>query len=134
MTPLSVKLIEKLRKIASDIAQEKPKLHLVGLVHRVDAPPGDWDLLVSSDKLDPWNIDSIKYVVGQLKRRLRPAEMMSIATVVPLPRNNALVARLIQDDDGLLSSVHGLHPMDRIEQAVVIWPLKHARRPVMTGQ
>ncbi|HSZ59242.1 MAG TPA: hypothetical protein VK797_26610 [Tepidisphaeraceae bacterium] len=128
MTPPSDKFTDKLRDIAEEIAEEKPELHFLGLVHRTEGPPGDWDLLVSSDQIEPWSIDSIKYVVAHLRRRLSAAEMTRIATVVALPADNALLTHLSQGGEA-----YGLHPMDQIDRAVVIWPSKHASPPARTG-
>ena len=116
-----IKLRNKLKRVAEIVAKEKPKLHFFGLVHRVDVPDR-WDLLVSSDKLAPWSMEALKYIAGQLKKALTADEIIRIARIVALPRNNAVIASLAKSDAIDSDEIEGLHPADNFDQTITIWP------------
>ena len=63
-----------------------------------------------------------------LRKRLTAAEMIQISQVVPLPRDNELIASLRQEGIGP-GRIRGLHPMDYPAEAVVIWPAQNSLRP-----
>jgi hypothetical protein len=120
-------LLERLKKVASIVNAERPKLHFFGLVHPVDAPDG-WDLLVSSDRLEPWSMEALRYIVGRLKKALTAKEMVRIAQVVVLPRNHKAIAGLRQNQQIRPGELTFLRPADRFDQAIVIWAENGARR------
>jgi len=123
MSPLSGKFADKLANAASSMAAHKPKLRLVGLAQRESVPPDRWDLLVSSDQLKPGSIDSIRYVVDQLKSSgFKAADMVRIARIVVLPANNKLIKRLIESDEPFAEPIPGLHRTDYCDKMYVIWP------------
>jgi hypothetical protein len=121
--------VKKLSRIAADMAAEKPKLHFFGLVHRADAPDL-WDLLVSSDKLEPWSMQALRYVAARLKKVLTAEELVKISRIVVLPRKNKAITALTQNPQIRLGEISFLHPADRFDQAVVIWPAEKARQEV----
>lgn len=113
---------EKLEKIAIRISQEKPRLHFLGLVHRTGALHDRWDLLVSSDKLAPWTMEALNYVVDQLKKVLTSDELIRIARVIALPRDNPVIASLLRDRQSSTNPI-GFPQRDRFDEQDVIWPL-----------
>jgi hypothetical protein len=117
--------VDNLTKVAKDIAKERSKLHFFGVVHPTDAPYDRWDLLVSSDKLTPWSTDSIRYIVGRLKDHLSSEEMVKIAMVVALPKNNPIIAALLKNGGRSPGNLGPLHDFDDYE---VIIPTKKAVR------
>jgi hypothetical protein len=122
MSAAQERFINKLKKVAETVAAEK-QLDFFGLVHHESAPPDLWDLLVSARKLVPWSADAIRYIVGLLRKELTDEEMVRIAQVVALPRDNKLVAAL--NNNGFMGGrIPGLHPMDHPDLALVIWPQK----------
>ncbi len=125
MSPLTGKFSDKLEKAARAIAAEKPILHFVGLAQRADVPPDRWDLLASSDQLEPWSIDSIRYIVEKLRQNgFKPADMVRIARIAVLPTDNKLIRRLIESDEPFAEPIPGLHPMDYPDRAYVVWPMR----------
>src|SRR5271154_6971447 len=102
-------LRNKLKKVAAIVAAEKPKLHFFGLIHRVDVPDR-WDLLVSSDKLAPWSMEALNYIADHLKKVLTAKEIISIAQIVALPRNNSVIASLTKGERIDSGEITGLHP------------------------
>jgi hypothetical protein len=119
---------DKLKSVARAIADDRPKLHFFGLVHPVEAPNDRWDLLVSSDKLTPWNADSIRYVVNLLNEQLSPEEIVKIATVVTLPKDNDVVVALSKGVANSSNGIRGLRPIDDFDGVEVIWPAKKSGR------
>jgi hypothetical protein len=122
-------ILEKLKKVAERVNAEKPELHFFALVHRVDAPDR-WDLLVSSDKLEPWSMDALKYIVGHLKKVLSADEITRIAQVVVLPRDSKVISSLNHNPQVQAGELSFLHPADRFDQAFVIWPADLAHQHV----
>jgi len=122
-------ILEKLKKIAENVNAEKPRLHFFALVHRVDAPDR-WDLLVSSDKLEPWSMDALKYVVAHLKKTLTADEITRISQVVVLPRDSKVISSLNQNPQIQAGELSLLHRADRFDQAYVVWPADMARQHV----
>lgn len=120
-------MLDKLKRIAAIVDAEKPKLHFFALVHRVDTPDR-WDLLVSSDKLEPWSMEALKYIVGRLKKELTAEEMIRISQVVALPPDNKVIASLNENRRIRTGELSFLHPADRFDRAYVIWPLENARQ------
>jgi hypothetical protein len=112
---------EKLKKIAAEIAREKPTLHFFGLVHRVDAPDR-WDLLVSSDKLAPWSMPALKYIAERLQKLLTANEIVQIARVVALPPDNDVILQLLESPQDRRGDVSFLRPAERFDRALRIWP------------
>ena len=90
-------LYDKLEIVADIIATEKPDLHFFGLVHRLEAPDR-WDLLVSAGQLEPWTLKSLNYVVGRLRKVLTDEEMVRIARVVAMPKDNEVIRWLSHTD------------------------------------
>src|SRR6185295_15810955 len=95
--------------------------------HREQAPHDRWELLVSSDELEPWSRKAVEYIAKFLKRQLTAAEIVRIARIVALPTDSDLVSSLTQDDH-ISTRIRGLHPSDYLEEAIVIWPMKEASR------
>lgn len=124
-----IALLDKLKKIAAVVDAEKPKLHFFALVHRVDTPDR-WDLLVSSDKLEPWSMEALKYIVGHLKKELTAEEIIRISQVVALPRDNKVIASLNQNRQIRSGELSVLQPADRFDRAYIIWPAGEARQAV----
>jgi hypothetical protein len=88
-----------------------------------------WDLLVSSDKLTPWSPESLKYIVEKLQKvgKLSPEDMVRIARVVALPRDNEVITELRENERILPGRLSVLHHADRFDQAFVIWPKSASR-------
>jgi hypothetical protein len=120
-------LFEKLGEVAATVAAEKGELYFFGLVHRVDAPDR-WDLLVSSEQLEPWSLKALNYLVERLRKVLADQEMVEIARIVSLPRDNKVIKRLSQDDQIRLGNL-GVPQDDQFDRAFVIRRLESARRP-----
>jgi hypothetical protein len=134
MSGFSENFVNKLKKVADEVAREKSKLYFFGLVRRDDAPPNRWDLLVSSERLQPWSLEAINYIVEQLKKKLTADEMIRIARIVVLPRNNSLITDLLKDSQAVAGvSGSNLHPMDQPDRAMIIWPVRKSLRPVKTA-
>jgi hypothetical protein len=126
-------LLNKLKKMATRLAKEKPKLHLFALVHRVEAPDR-WDLLVSSDKLAPWSMNALNYIVPRLKKALTIEEIIKISQVVVLPPTNAVVTSLANYAHTETGDISGLYPTDRFDRVYVIWPLSEQSKAVLSTQ
>jgi len=118
---------DKLTRVAEEIAADKPELHFFGLVHRAEAPDR-WDLLVSSDQLVPWSMKALNFVVEHLKKILTTEEMVQIAQVVALPRDNKIIQSLKRNPRAWHGSLNDARP--RIDEAVVIWPMKESREVI----
>jgi hypothetical protein len=116
-------LRDKLEAVARKLDEDKPKLHLFALVHRVDAPEDRWDLLVSSDQLAPWSMEALKYIADLLKGALTTGEIIKISQVVALPPTNELVTSLAQNAQADPGDISNLRPTDRFDHRFVIWPL-----------
>lgn len=127
MTQLSDKFVKKLQKIAEAVDAEK-QLYFFGLVQNEAGPPDRWDILVSAKGLAPWRTESIRYIAELLRKRLTAGELIQISQVVPLPRENKLIAALVQNGHVPTGTIRGLHPMDYPQEAVVIWPAKDSPR------
>ncbi|MFI5380939.1 MAG: hypothetical protein ACHRHE_16700 [Tepidisphaerales bacterium] len=128
------RMVGKLEKVADVVADEKPRLRFFGLVHRITSPWDRWDLLVCSDKLAPRSIEAIRYILEVLKaKKLTREEMIRIARIVVLPRNNELIAALSEDEQLPLGKVYGLHSMDDPDTAVVIRRMNTSLRPAKTA-
>jgi len=93
MSALPDKLIKKLEKVA-EIARVEKRLRFLGLVHHDLLPQDRWDVIVSADLLVPWSTGAIAYVAGLLSRELTDGEMIKIAQIVALPRDNELIRAL----------------------------------------
>ena len=115
-------LIEKVKKLASILVAEKPKLHFLALVHRVGAPEG-WDVVIASDQLAPRAMDALDYVAERLKKVLSLNELIQISRIVVLPRNHEVIAELMQNYAGSGVLTH-LFPASGFDRAVIIWPLE----------
>jgi hypothetical protein len=124
-------LLSKLKKVATKLAADKPKLYLFALVHRVEAPADRWDLLVSSDQLEPWSMGSLKYVVGLLKKALTIEEIVRISQVVALPPTNEIVTSLSGNSQTEPGDISDLHPTHRFDRRFVIWPLSEISHAVV---
>ena len=114
---------ERLEKLARLIDDDKG-LDFLGLVHRTDAPDR-WDLVVSSPALEPGGVDALRYVAGRLPKALKKSEIISLARIVALPRENELLSRLSQDErvrPGVVSPLID----SRFDRALLIRPLTKA--------
>lgn len=120
MSALPEKFVKKLKRVAQTIDSEK-LLYFFAAVHHDLLPPNRWDVLVSAKGLVPWSIEAIDYVGGLLKKELTSQEFIQIAQVVALPRDNELIASLSSSGEVPEGAVRGLHPLDRPDEAVVIW-------------
>src|SRR5262245_56329390 len=76
-------LVEKVRRVEEQIAQEKGPLNLFALFEREDLHDR-WDLVISA----PWareDLATLRYVADVVKRFLAPEEMTLLARMVVLP-------------------------------------------------
>ncbi len=124
---------EKLSELAEKIAKAKRPLHFMALVHRENMADR-WDLLISSDQLSPWSLDAIRYVDSELKKTLTSEEGLTIATIVPLAKDNEIVVQALKHGNvppPVL--VDGLHPSDYYNQWVLLWPKKLATNAARAG-
>jgi hypothetical protein len=127
-----MRLVIKLKKVAKSIAEEKPKLHFLGLVPH-PLLPWLYALLVSSDQLDRSGRVGLDYVVGQLRKHLTAKDMARISRIVILPHTKDLIRRFDVDEDFSPVALRGLYRSDPPEEVIIIWPLKHATAVVQTA-
>jgi hypothetical protein len=123
MSTLPDNLRKKLEKVAEIVDAEK-RLDFFGVVRRDSLPFERWDVIVSARRLIPWSTDAITYVAGLLRRNLTDREIINIAQVVALPRNNELIKSLGEDARTPSQRIRGLHPMDHFDEVEVIWSAK----------
>ena len=123
MSTLPDNLRKKLEKVAKIVDAEK-HLDFFGVVRRDSVPFARWDVILSARKLVPWSADAIIYVAGLLRKGLTDREIIDIAQVVALPRDNELIKSLSQDECTPARGIRGLHPMDHFDDVEVIWSAK----------
>jgi hypothetical protein len=119
---------DKLNRLAKVVARERPKLYFFGLVHRIEAPHDRWDLLLSSEKLEPWSMDALKYVAAHLKEELTDEEIIRISQIVALPKDHPVILALSKNGDHVPGDIDGLRPADDFDQIYVLWPAKKSNR------
>ena len=68
----------------------------------------------------PWSTDAIMYLAGLLKEELTNAEMIQIAQVAVLPRDNEWIISLRRNGRQPTCKVRGLREL--CDEALVIWP------------
>jgi hypothetical protein len=123
--------LDKLRMVAQVVAREKPKLHFFGLVPHA-LLPDRWDLLISSDQLDRSGMESLRYIIKQLKKRLTTREFLKIGQMVIMPRDKALLKKLNQPGEFSVERLHGLYRFNLPDEVVVIWPTRKTTPLVQT--
>ena len=129
MSRLSERMVKKLRKLSEVVNAEK-HLYFFGLVQTEAGPADRWDILVSARDFVPRSADAIQYIAKLLQKRLTADEIVQISRVVVLPRDNELIASLVQNGRAGTGTIRGLHPTDEPSEAVVIWPAKDSPRPM----
>jgi hypothetical protein len=88
------KLIEKLKIVEREIAQEKGDFILFALLHREWALHNSWHLLVSAPWFGESRLDTSRYIFGKLKPHLEDDEILKLAMVVPLEPAHEFVVKL----------------------------------------
>ena len=126
MIGMSDKLIGKLKRLAEVVDAEKHLYFFAVLQHEL--MPDRWDILVSAKELKPWSADAIDYMADLLKRELTKAEMIQIAQVAVLPRDNEWVVALSRNGKHPAATAAGRSPITS-DAAVVIWPVENSLRP-----
>jgi hypothetical protein len=122
------KLSDKLKPLAKQIDKERGPLHFMALA-KTDVYQR-WDLLVSSDKLGPWSLDAMTYVDKLLNESVTIDEKLLISRIVPLPKNNKIVAWVMKNGTPPPHDLNGIHPNDRVDKMIIIWPKKTVLRAV----
>lgn len=88
------KIIEKIKEAEREMAQEKGNFTLFALLHREEADPDRWDLVVSAPWIQGVQLDTLRYIAGKLKSRLEDDEMVTLSMIVPLESSHQLVVEL----------------------------------------
>ena len=132
MSRISPPVRKKLASIAEVIAREKGPLHFFAVVQR-SAVADRWDILVSAKKLKPWSIEAIRYIADLLQKRLSVGEIVQVARIVPLPRDNALVEDLSNSPSWPRGTYSGVHPLDEPTDFEVIWPMQRTKRQTQSA-
>jgi hypothetical protein len=115
--------------VAATVAREKPVLHFFGIAHAVDGLWDRWDLLVSSDQLEPWRMASLTYIANHLRNTLQSDDLVRIAHIVALPADNKIIQSLIQDDQITRGKLVSLSHDANFDQVFVMWPKKQSNQP-----
>lgn len=85
-----MKLFEKLKPIAKEIADERGKLSLFALFLREDAE-NKWDIVAAASWLNTDSIEDINYIADKLKHYLDDSELLSISRIVLVDLHDRIV-------------------------------------------
>ena len=96
-------LVEKLRSLEQQMAEEKGAFLLFALFLREDAP-GVWDLLISAPWAEANKGDALHYIVSKLKDVATPDELLKLSRLVIIEKAQPALA-VIQS---VVHSEHGL--------------------------
>jgi hypothetical protein len=99
-------LVEKLKEIEREVAEERGGIVLFALFEREELP-GKWDLVISAPWVGESRRSAIAYVVEKVRARLDPAEFLSISRIVPLRPTEEFVRAIHQT----VRVEHGLAPL-----------------------
>jgi hypothetical protein len=116
-------LFKKLELVATRVEREKG-LYLLAVVHPVGGLHDRWDLLICSPELEPWSTDAMRYMAALLQDVLRVEDIVRIARIVVLPRDNDVVAALLSNDQiqpGKLTDPHD----ERFDRVFLVLPTPH---------
>ena len=115
-------IFEKLRSVERTISHEKGDFILFAIFLREDAPDV-WDLVVAAPWIQEKKNEALQYLVSQIKKYLKPSELIKISRIVIVDPSDAPVQainRAIGVEHGDVevnnSNFFGLH----IAQAVII--------------
>lgn len=122
-------LFDKLESIAARVDKERG-LYFFAAVHPTGGLHDRWDLLVSSPNLKPWSMDALRYVSGLLQKALTVADIVRIARINVLPRENEVIASIMDNDqvkarrltalnDEQFDRVFLVHPVTRKQHAAL---------------
>jgi hypothetical protein len=78
-------LVDKLRTLEQEIAQERGDFILFALVQREDTMPNRWDLLLSAPWFEQDEKATLTYLAGKLNTALSPQEMVQISRMIVFP-------------------------------------------------
>ena len=120
-------LLIGLQKVAEIVADEKPDLHFFALVHPVDGLWDHWDLLVSSDQLQPWSMEARTYIDDYLRKKLSSEDLVKISRIVALPPDNKIIRSLIDDEQIDLGKLVPLSHDANFDEVCVLWPKKGSK-------
>jgi len=132
MIGLSETILKKLTKVAAIVNAEK-QLYCFGVI-RHEAAPDRWDVVVSAKKLRPWSTDAIIYLAELLKKELTIAEMVQIAQVVVLPRDNEWIVALNRTDQHRPGAIRRVLSPQCCDEALVFRPAEDSARGTVAGQ
>ena len=80
-------LVEKLRTLEREVAEEKGAFLLFALFLREDAPDV-WDLLVSAPWIEADKGAALRYLAGKLNLVATPEELTSLSRIVLIDQSN----------------------------------------------
>lgn len=80
-------LIAKFVTLEREMAQEKDDFALFALFLREDVPDR-WDLVVSAPWLSPNAKETLDYLVGKIKPRLKESELLMLSRIVVVPASD----------------------------------------------
>ena len=86
-------LVEKLRTIERQAAEEKGAFFLFALFLREDAPDV-WDLLVSAPWVEADKSSALRYLAGKLNSIATPEELTSLSRIVLIDQSNPALAAM----------------------------------------
>lgn len=91
---LSAELLHQFHAFSPELRRETGGLVLFGLFEPRDAP-GQWDLLVAADWVDPRSLDATAYVAERLQGTLTVEGVMFPASIIALPSSHTFVRELL---------------------------------------
>lgn len=83
-------LLEKLKSIAKEIAEERREISLFAFFLREDAG-NRWDLVVAAPWINTDSMEDYKYIADKLKYYLEVNELLSISRIVLLDTYDSIV-------------------------------------------
>jgi hypothetical protein len=107
-------LVNKVRGLESEIAQEKGAFGLFGLVLRAGSQDR-WDLVASAKWFSDSRSDELRYLSEKLKKTLLPDELIKISRIVPMHWRDDFVEEM----QGRINIEHGLFELENVELAGV---------------
>lgn len=87
--------IEKLRVLEKSLAAERGDFVLYALIRRQDAP-NRWDLLLSAAWFGEDEKETLDFIVGKIKEKLTPQEMIMLSRIVLFPPDDPRVREISQ--------------------------------------
>src|SRR5947207_3179226 len=94
-------LAEKIQQFEKDVSKEKGDFLLCALVLR-DRSHAQWDLVLSASWFGTKRGNTLKYIIGKLKKQLSDKELLRISKIVLLDPVDPFVA-------GIVHAIHAEH-------------------------